>query len=196
MATQYANTGNPISQALSGLTQYLMIENERLDAKNKEKRINLAAEQIAEKYQNLPPDATIGDIQKLQYQLIEDAAALGGLEANLPLMSSLYQNTLASRQMEKAERQDTALYNYVSKRYGLDLSPEVGGTAAFNLAQFKRQGEREVNTMEESGKTSLKIFDESLKEIGNIETSAVGFDTQWSWKKKEMDYQYGQQLGA
>lgn len=190
MSIQYSNVGNPISQALGGLTQYLMIENQRLDQENKEKKINLASELIAERYQQLPPDATIADIQKLQYQLIDDAAALGGLQENLPLLSSLYQSTVATKEYEKAEKRDTALANYIAQRYG--VTGDFGGQIAMGLAEFQRAGQLNVPTQTEEGKGVLKIYDDQLKEIGRIETDAAGFETKWQWQKKAMDYEYGQ----
>lgn len=187
-----ANGINPVAQALGGLTQYLMVENQRLDQENKEKKINLAAENIAERYKNLPPDATISDIQKLQYQLIEDAAAIGGLQENLPLITSLYQSTVATKEYEKAERRDSALAKFIQERYG--VSGDFGGQIALALTEFQRAGEREVNTRDASGVATLKIFNDQLEEIGKIETDAVGFDTQWQWEKRRMDYAYGQDI--
>lgn len=193
MAIQYSNVGNPVTQALGGLTQYLMIENQRLDQENKEKKINLAAEQIADRYQNLPPDATIADIQKLQYQLIEDAAAIGGLQENLPLISSLYQSTMAGRELQKNERRDSALQQYIADKYG--VTGDFGGQIAMGLAQFKRQGEHGYDVMGEDGTSRHVIFDEGGNKIFETNINDAGFNTQWYWKKKEMDYGYQQDLG-
>lgn len=187
---------NNVAQALSGLTQYLFTENSRLDAENKEKRINLAAESIAEAYQKLPPDATISDVQKLQYQLVDQAAALGGLQENLPLISSLYQSTVGIKQYEKAERQDANLYGYIKERYGMNVG-DISGNAALGLAGFQRAGQERLTTTDADNISSSTKFDEFGQPMGDpIVINAVSFGVQWDWQKKQMDYQYSQQLGA
>lgn len=195
MSVNYSNVGNPISQALGGLTQYLMLENQRLDEEQKEQKINLASEKIAEGYQSLPPDATIADIQKLQFQLIEDAAALGGLQENMPLLSSLYSNTLASREMEKVERRDSALYKYLAANYDLEgLSPEMGGEITMGVVDFKRRGQRDIPYMNEKGETVLNVYNDDFSLASTMKTSDFGANQQWQWDKKKMDYAYGQDI--
>jgi hypothetical protein len=195
MSVNYSNVGNPISQALGGLTQYLMLENQRLDEEQKEQKINLASEKIAEGYQSLPPDATIADIQKLQFQLIEDAAALGGLQENMPLLSSLYSSTLASREVEKVERRDSALYKYLAANYDLKgLSPDMGGEITMGVVDFKRRGQRDVSYMDAQGKTVLNIWNDDLTLNKSIPTSDFGVNEQFEMDKKKMDYAYRQDL--
>lgn len=192
MAVQYSNVGNPISQALGGLTQYLMIENERLDQEQKEQKIDLASQRIAERYQNLPPDATIADIQKLQYQLIEDAASLGGLQENLPLISSLFQSTVSTREMQKVEKRDAALQQYIADKYG--VQGDFGGEIAMGLTQLGRQMERNFDVTLEDGTSKHRVFDANGKMIFETDLNQAGFATEWAWKKKAMDYAYQQDI--
>lgn len=195
MSVQYSNVGNPISQALGGLTQYLMIENQRLDAEQKEKKINLAAEQIAEGYQNLPPDATISDIQKLQYQLIDDAAALGGLQENMPLLSTLYQGAMTTREMQKMERRDSALFDYVSRKYGLDgLSPEAGGEVAASMVELRRNTEREVPYTDAQGRSVLNVYNDDGSLAHTMKQSDFGPGEAWPYEKQKLDYAFNQDL--
>jgi hypothetical protein len=102
---------------------------------------------------------------------------------------------MGARQLVKGEKRDEALYKYVAQRYGFEgLSPDIGGEGAFNLAQFKRQGEHGYDVVESDGTGKHVIFDETGKEIFKTSINAVGFEDKWQWAKKEMDYQHGLEL--
>lgn len=179
-----------VAQALRGLTEYLFSENQRLDQKDKETRVQLAAEHIANKFSELPPDADPRDMQALQFELIEDAAALGGLQENLPLISGLYSTAMQTRELERQQAQDTALGNIISKEFGVD-SEGLSGSQKLQLAQLFKQYETEYQTVDESGYGWLKRFDMHGKEIFNLKINALGTEESWGLFKREALFKHG-----
>jgi len=110
-----------VADALKGLTSYLHAENKRIDEEFKEQKIDLSAELIAKKFQELPPDATPQELQKLQFEAIENAAALGGLQENLPLISGMYNSAMQTRSLVEQERRDEALAESIQETLGVDV---------------------------------------------------------------------------
>lgn len=178
-----------VTQALQGLTQYLFTENQRLDEVDQKKRVELAATNIASKFKNLPEGATTAEIQALQFEAIEDAAALGGLQENLPLISSAYQSVLYTREAEKRERQDKILSDIVFKQFG--GAEGLSGVDQINLANLERSQERQFNVIDEEGITRSLVFDARGKETFRQEINAVGFDIKQSQFETQALFQHG-----
>lgn len=179
-----------VADALQGLTQYLFTKNQQLDKKDQEKRVQLAAEHIAEKFQQLPPDADPREMQQLQFELIEDAAALGGLQENLPLISGLYSSALQTRQLTKQESQDEALGKIISQEFGIE-GEGLSGAQKSQLAQLFKQYETQYQTVDEQGYTFMKRFDMHGKEIFNLKVNALGTEEQFGMFKRQALFQHG-----
>lgn len=147
-----------VAEALKGLTSYLRAENARLDIEFKEQKIDLAAQNIANKFQNLPPDASPEQLQALQFELIGDAALYGALEENLPLISGLHTSALQTRSIVEAERHDEALAEAIQDQLGFDVG-QMTGKDAVELFKTYESTKRETTFKDEAGRTFLEITD-------------------------------------
>lgn len=179
-----------ITDALVGLTQYLSAENQKLDQQEKEKRVQLAAEHIAQQFQKLPPDADPKQMQALEFSLVEDAAAMGGLQENLPLISSMYQSAMQTRELEKQHQQDAALGQFATQEFGID-TPGVTGAQKIQLAQLMKKYEKEYQVVDDKGVTWAKRFDNQGEEIFNLKVNSVSFDDKINLMKKEAFFKQG-----
>jgi len=179
-----------VADALLGLTQYLQGENQRLDIEDKEKRIELAAEHIANKFQELGPDATPQEMQGLQFELIEDAASLGGLQENLPLISGLMQSAMNTRQITKLESQDEALGQFIKDEFGID-GAGLSGQALSQMAQLFKSYEKDILTKGKDQKMTLHTFDKDFNEIFSLEVDSFGTAEQMGLFKEQALFKHG-----
>ena len=163
-----------VTEAIQGLTQYLFTENQRLDKVDKEKRVGLAAENIATKFRELSPNASLQEIQALQFELIEDAAAIGGLQENMPLIAGAYQSVLNIRQLERDEHQDKVLADIISTKFNIDTKG-ISSDQAIDLIQLEKSTERSLDARGPEGKNFNIVFDALGKETFRFEIDAVGF---------------------
>ncbi len=179
-----------VVDALQGLTQYLSSENERMKAEDKEKRVQLAAEHIADSFQNLPPDASPQDIQNLQFELIEDAASIGGLQENLPLISGLHQSQMQTREITKLEEQDKALGSFIEEEFGIS-GQGLSGAQLSQVAQLLKSYEEKYTIRDEKGKSRIEKYNHQNEKIFELEVDALGFDEQFAFAKREMLFKHG-----
>lgn len=183
-----------ILNAMRGLTEYLMTENQRLDQERKEQKINLVSERIAEAYQRLGPNATLEEIQNLQYQAMEDAAAVGTIQQMLPLIQSMTQSSLSMYQVRKGEQTSNAVRRQIEQWTGQKIDPNISGEAAVNLTQLAKtlNPDQQVTTAE--GMTMLRRFnpDGSLKSEQVI--NAFGAEQQLDLFKKQEDIRLANSL--
>jgi hypothetical protein len=153
-----------VAEALRGLTSYLHAENQRLDAEFKEAKIDLSAESIAKKFQELPPDATPQELQKLQFEAIENAAALGGLQENLPLISGLYNSAMQTRSLVEQERHDKAFAQGIQETLGIDAG-EMTGAQVMSLFQAEVGSRKDITFEDEAGRTFLRTINAKGQEV-------------------------------
>jgi len=186
---QRSSTGK-VAQALQGLTSYLMTENDRLDAEQQEEQINLAAQSIAEGFQALGPNPSIEAIQKRNFESISEAASLGALGENMPLISSLFQNTLNTRELRRQEGQDEALSRFAAEQFGI-TTPGLSGRDAISVAQTKRQLETREEVVDKTGKTFALRFDNQGNQIHELQINALGLDSQFEFGKRTALFQFG-----
>ena len=160
-----------VSQAIGGFAQYLHGENIRIREEEKRQRQNLASQNIADAYLGLGPDADEEDVRRLTFQMIDDAANLDVMQESLPLIQSLYSESLQSMQRRKVETREDALYDFVRLQPGTEDIPEsVGGSAAFELYKDERDyaKSQEITTnVDEEETMSLVVFTGKMDEQGN-----------------------------
>ena len=178
-----------VADALKGLTQYLFVENQRLDKQNKEKKVELAAQRVAKRFQSLPPDATQQDIQQAEFGAIEDAAALGSLKENLPLIGGLFRSILQTRSSTIAEAQDLALNKAVEGQFGI-TAPGTSGSQLLQLSGSVIQSRQHSKIQDESGQTYLATFDSQGKEIPDtrFKVNPDNYEAQFERGKQKADY--------
>jgi hypothetical protein len=152
-----------VAEALKGLTSYLHAENARLDIEFKEAKVDLAAQHISKRFGQLPPGATPEMMQALQFELISDAAALGGLQENLPLISGLHNSMLQTRSITEAERHDAALGEAIQSQLGIDIG-QMSGTDAMAFFKTQESAKKDITYKDEQGRTFLSTFNVKGKE--------------------------------
>lgn len=174
-----------VAEALKGLTNYLRAENVRLDIEFKEAKVDMAAGQVAQKFKELPPDATPQELQKLQFEVIENAADLGSLDEVLPLISGMYNSAMQTRSLVEAEKHDKAFTEGIARELGIDPGQMTGDDL---MKLFNAEiGSRSRLTVEDiEGRTSLKEFN-----VKGIET----FSRQISplTRQNKLDVEFNQQ---
>ena len=186
---QRSSTGK-VAQALQGLTSYLMTENDRLDAEQKEEQINLAAQTIAEGFQELGPSPSLDAITKQNFESISEAASLGALGENMPLISSLYQNTLNTRQIKRQEGEDAALKQFAAERFGI-TTPGVSGRDAIQLATTERQLERKFDVRSAEGITTSKVYGPLGEEKFSLVVDSLGLKEQQEFQQTQALFGHG-----
>lgn len=174
-----------VAEALKGLTSYLRAENTRLDAEFKEAKIDLSAELIAKKFQELPPDATPQELQKIQFEAIENASALGGLQENLPLISGMYNSAHQTRSLIEQEKKDEAFAQGIHEALGIDPG-EMGGENVLKLFQAEFGARRDITVEDEQGRAWIRTFNAKRQEIDKIMISPLG-------RQEKLDIEFGQQ---
>ena len=153
------------SQAIGGFAQYLHGENIRLREEDKRQRQNLASQSIADAYLGLGPDADEEDVRRLTFEMIDDAASLDVMKESLPLIQSLYSESLQSMQRRKAETIEDALHDYVEGTLEFDIPDELPGSVGFELYKDERSQDFTQQIVEDDA-TYLAKFDQNLKEKG------------------------------
>lgn len=182
-----------ITNAMKGLTQYLMVENQRLAVEREDKKINDASNQIAEAYKNLGPNATIEDIRKIQFASISSASNLGVIQEVMPLINQMQSSTLQTFAYNQTEKVRGATEKFLEDRYGTDL-PDGADPIAMSNLMYNRQ-EKETVVDEEGITRSLK-FDDTGKEISNRVVNAIGTKNKMDQyrQQKEIDYEFDSRL--
>jgi len=164
-----------VLNAMRGLTEYLMKENQLLDIKRKEEKVNTAAERISEAYQNLPPSASLDDIQNLGFRAIEDAAALGTIKEVMPLINQMNQSTMAMYQIRKGEASSNAARELMSKWTKQEFDSRLSGQDAVNLTQVATALNPPQQTKTAEGTTEVTTFnlDGSVKSTRVIDAFGI-----------------------
>ena len=147
-----------VLNAMRGLTEYLMRENQLQDIKEKEQKINTAAERIAEAYQSLPPSASIEDIQNLGFRAIEDAAALGTIQEVMPLINQMQSSTVQMYGLRKGEASSNAIREYIQSGTGQTLPKEISGAEAIQLTQLPNVLNPPTSYTSEKGMTYTRKY--------------------------------------
>jgi len=174
-----------VAEALKGLTNYLRAENTRLDAEFKEAKIDLSAEMIAKKFQELPPDATPQELQKLQFESIENAAALGGLQENLPLISGMYNSAHQTRSLIEQEKRDEAFAEGIEERLGIDVAG-MRPADMLQLFQADISSRKDITSENLAGQTILETFNVKGDVTFKKMISPLG-------RQQKLDIEFGQQ---
>jgi hypothetical protein len=182
-----------VINAMKGLTQYLMIENQRLEVEREDKKINDAATQIAEAYKNLGPNATMEDIRKLQFASISNASNLGVVQEVMPLINQMQSSTLQTFAYNQTEKIRGATEKFLENRYGTEL-PDGADPVAISNLMFQRQEKEDV--VDSEGKTWAVKFDDTGKEIGKRLVNAIGTKDKLDQydKQKGIDYKWDSRL--
>lgn len=147
-----------VLNAMRGLTEYLMKENQLAEQKRKEEKINLASERIAEAYKKLPPNASIQDIQSLGFRAIEDASALGTVQEVLPLINQMQQSTIAGYQIRKGEASSNAIRETISNATGEKYDPRLSGQDVVSLETLTKTLNPPQVIKSKEGITSLRKY--------------------------------------
>jgi len=182
-----------VINAMKGLTQYLMVENQRLAVEREDKKINDAASQIAEAYKNLGPDASIEDIRKLQFASVSSASDMGVIQEVMPLINQMQASTLQTFAYNQAEKIRSTTEKFLEDRYGTQLPDGTDPVAMSNLIYGR--GEKD-EIVEADGKTYAVKFDDLGKETSRRVVSAIGTDEKLDQyrKQKEIDYEFDSKL--
>lgn len=137
-----------IPQALQYFTEYLKQENARLEQEEKEQNINKAISQTATKFMELGPDATQEDARRLMFESVRKAVETDAPET-IPFVQSLYQDSANYVEKNRINRQQSAIRDYVSRKYGIDAGTDLTGEQLASLIELDAQMITPYNFTEE-----------------------------------------------
>lgn len=142
---------------LNSLTSYLRNENELRKQELLKEKQKISAQRIATGFKNISPTSSENDVRTVVYDLINDAASLDSLDANLGLINSLYADSINRIKTAKSERQDQLLADYV-RQQGQEVPAGIQGGVAFDIMKWEKQAEDRVQTEDPVRGHVLKIF--------------------------------------
>lgn len=145
-----------VLQSLDLLNQFLGQEKVRLEAENKQTRIDQTIANAASALTKMPANASQSDILTNQFTLIKEAATSEASEA-IPLISSLYQAKAATAQYVKQEQDAEILREHLSQVSGVDLPEGFDPNLALTLLNFKRNSISERQTYNEKGQVVARV---------------------------------------
>ena len=111
-----------VLQSLDLLNQFLGQERVRLEAENKQTRIDQTIANAATALGRMPANASQADILNNQFLRIKDAAT-NEASAAIPMITSLYGAKSATAAYVKKEQDASTLANYLGGLMGIDLPP-------------------------------------------------------------------------
>lgn len=183
---------SPIAESLRGLTQYLVGENQRIKQDRLKQQAEISASRVAEKFKSLSPDTDEAGVRALTYDLIRDAADLESLDSSLPLISSLYSDSLRSIEQNRKLKQDNALKDYLTNS-GLNAPAGVSGQDALDLARFEQSSISTVQSFDEKGRSVQRRYDRKGNIIPGSELVLdPRTDEEKARAKAEIDWEYDQ----
>lgn len=180
---------NEILASLSNFSNYLVGENKLRKEEFEKEKQKVSAQRIATGFKSVTAANNESDVRQLVYSLINDAASLDSLNANLPLIDSLYKDTINNIKTQKAERQDAALRSYAESEYGVKAPTDLTGAQVFDIAKYNQSLEKDVNTVTSEGVKVLKTFDHKGNEKFSITT-----DARTDLQQKELGFQFDKRI--
>lgn len=182
---------NDIVGGLNSLTSYLRNENELRKQELLKEKQKISAQRIATGFKNISPTSSENDVRTVVYDLINDAASLDSLDANLGLINSLYADSINRIRTAKTEREDQILADYFRSQ-GQDIPSGMKGEQAFDIVKWEKQAEDRVQTYDPERGSILKIFNPrgQLKQeiVTDPMTKRDELDLEYEYKKKEINY--------
>lgn len=183
---------NDILAGLQGLGAYLKDENKLRKEEFEQEKQKISAQRIATGFKSLTAYNSESDARQLVYSLIDDAASLDSLSANLPLIDSLYKDSVAGIKNYKAEKQDSALREYAQSEYGIDNAPaDLTGAQVLDLAKTNKTFENRTPTVNQQGQHILKTTNAKGQVIHEMLT-----DERTDLQQKELDFKYSRKLAG
>lgn len=182
---------NDILAGLQGLGAYLKDENKLRKEEFEQEKQKISAQRIATGFKSLTAYNSESDARQLVYSLIDDAASLDSLNANLPLIDSLYRDSVAGIKNYKAEKQDSALREYAQSEYGINAPENLTGTQVLELAKVNKSYEKDIETNDAEGRSILKTRNHKGDIINEIMT-----DPRTDQQRNELDIRKSQRIAG
>lgn len=187
---------NEILTAMSGFGAYLRDENKLRKEELQKEKEKISAQRVAAGFKTLQAYDNESDARKLVYELISDAASLDSLNASLPLIDTLYRDSISGIKNYKAQKQDEALRTYAESEYGMTGAPdELSGAQVFELAKYNKTLEKDVDVNDLEGRKLLQTYDRKNRLINEIivdpRTDRSKAELELEFSKKKANYQHG-----
>src|SRR5574343_579329 len=187
---------NEILTAISGFGAYLRDENKLRKEELQKEKEKISAQRVAAGFKTLQAYDNESDARKLVYELISDAASLDSLNASLPLIDTLYRDSISGIKNYKAQKQDEALRTYAESEYGMTGAPdELSGAQVFELATYNKTLEKDVEVNDLEGRKLLQTYDRKNRLINEItvdpRTDRSKAELELEFSKKKANYQHG-----
>lgn len=147
-----------VSEALGRFTEILGKQTARLELEEQKERAKISATRITDAFSKISPLHDEEDARQIMLDTITDASALETLDTQMPLISSLYNNSVQAIQNYKARKQDELLKGYTAS-HGYDGPGGLSGATQMEVLQYEQSRERAVNYTDEEGKAFLRVYD-------------------------------------
>lgn len=170
---------------MNSLTNYLRSENEYQKKELEKEKQKISAQRIAQGFKSMTSNNTESDARTLIYDLINDAASLDSLDANLGLIDSLYRDTVNGIKQAKIDKEDLAIKSYVKDTKDFNIPEGISGKTSFDLYKQDKSEESPIDVTNKEGQVIHKVLNGKGQVISQIMKNERTDRSQ-----KELDYEF------